>query len=69
MFHRCLNDLFGYCDGEPQFQDDEKYLHNPAGRNSETIVYSCANSCTLDTSTCGHHRTQSEHYPLACQAR
>ncbi|MBA7679881.1 hypothetical protein ES703_88186 [subsurface metagenome] len=69
MFRRCLNDFFGYCAGVPRFQDDEKYLHDPAGRNSEAIVYSCANQCILDPSTCGHHQTQSERHSLACQAR
>ena len=51
MFHRCLNDFFGYCAGEPQFKDDEKYLHSPSGRKSEAIVYSCASQCILDPKT------------------
>jgi len=49
---RCLNDVFGYCSGEPE--RDER--HSVYGEDR----YSAGGSCKLDLKTCGKFQTLTE---------
>ena len=49
---RCLNDMFGYCSGEPEAIEGKEVKSGDLN-----IV---ANTCKLDPTTCGKHQLFSE---------
>jgi len=50
MKWKCLNDIFGYCAGEPDFKQKPTICLGD--------VYGC--SCKLGPKTCGKHQTLTE---------
>ena len=56
MKWRCLNDIFGYCTGEPDFKQKPGSVHYPVPWDGVTVT-----SCKLNTETCGKHQTLTEN--------
>ena len=55
MFYRCVNNLFGYCDGKVVFEEKESSVH---GKGTKRIIPSCDKSYK----NCGHFISASESY-------
>jgi len=49
MWYRCLNDVFGYCKGEPE-------TDRPLPKSQDARVLMGA-TCKLDKATCGRYST------------
>ena len=58
--YRCLNDLFGYCSGEPKCDTrDEFYIEIDIGGKARAHVCQIPH-CERDPKTCRKYRTFSE---------
>jgi len=56
--NRCLNDIFGYCGGQPEpitIHDSDTFLDLAGQRQTHTYIIT---SCKLATGTCGHYLAQ-----------
>ncbi len=60
MMWHCLNDRFGYCEGEPDFKKEPSSVHYPISWDGVT-----GNKCKLDPATCGNHQTLTESIAAA----
>jgi len=49
MWYRCLNDMFGYCKGEPEFIGEKP--------SEESLKILNGRECKLDKAACGKHST------------
>lgn len=59
---RCLNNLFGYCAGEPQSKSkEESRWEKDLGGKPQAYLCSIPH-CERDPETCGLYLTFTEHY-------
>lgn len=60
MMNRCLNDVFGYCDGEPKgyWSKEDVTAYDHEGKPYLTPVK--VRLCRHDYHTCGKHLKQKE---------
>lgn len=64
---RCLNDLFGYCSGEPKSDmKDESRIEISLGGKARAHVCQVP-CCKQDFKTCGQYRSFSESLPASHQ--
>ena len=61
MPYRCVNDIFNYCSGEPEFYQKqvETYV-TPSQDYKEGIQKDVIPVCKLNPTTCGKHQTLAE---------
>jgi len=50
MFYSCLNDVFGYCKGKPEFESEPSEEAKQLG-----LIH--GHTCKLDKATCGRYST------------